>query len=1395
MKKVIIALIISLFFTINSTFAAIQAWSPEINVKLESDDSSSYNSSISWVSNSDTLIEFKVQSVAAPFETWNYSVTFPSWFEYISSAISTNDDGTCTWHTTNTLNDSTFSFSIWAIASLCIYNMEVVYKVTSSTTTWDKTISVLDTDLSSNTTSVTVWVTSNNSITAAETQDTDSDWFIDQYKITFASAPTTFSSTNLTIWWITPTLNSISSNIAYLDFTDGTYAGWDKPQILDTDWSMFDTIWVIATNDVTETDKATPIIKEINWTNIVWVWSPSVSFSENSKLSITFSEKVYSTSISSSFVLKENNIDITDSNNITFNESNWDTMYYCIWWYDWNWDCNTPFDSNDTYSIEVWSGVIDLNSNSYSWGSVSVTINVADSTPPTASSVTYNSETNDALVINGNAWSNWYTNSSAWTVNLSILATDNSWSVAEMCISEDSWLTNNNTCDTSWKTYATTSSFTFTWTEWTNTLYIKFKDSAWNISSVSSDSITWDKTDPSSTATPDWGSFQNWSENVTLNCSDTVSSCNKIYYTTDWSAPSTSSTSADPWDVISISWTNETKTLKFFSNDVAWNTEWLTNSKSFIFSTSFVTFTSPTTITNNTSLTLTWTCSNAGWSNAVEVSLNSWAFADVTTDTCDASNTWSTDLTLVANSTNTVETRVKADTSITTSVSVVHDNVAPSSLSMSINWWDAYASSTSATLTISASDSNWTDEMCITESVITNNSTCTWGTWEAYSNSDSFTLSSGDATKTVFIKFRDEALNVSSVINDTIILEATTPSLSSDISTGSYSSSQSVTLTSSSNIYYTTDWSNPTSLSTLYTSALSFWSSAWTETLKAIAISNSWLSSSVDTFTYTFACSPSSVTNWIVGAYPTCTISCSNWFSLSWSSCVSWSSGWGWGGWWGSSVVNWDYENVKLISEKEITIEEEIKDEIIKKYWILDLTSFNNKEITWKNWILNLRASLKSKSNIIIPQNTQFYWDAKTLQAPYSMDVVKDLKVRTLKINNKDLKSYNIKKLFFIWNEEESISFNNNIEINLQLGGKIDWKVYIYHSNKKDWNFSLLKSKLENDSEWNLSFKTNKLWYFAVIRDIYINRYFWKQVVSTVKIDTKNETKNTVTELKSQIKNKSVERLITTYSTKLVVPEMDYYASFDPELRSKYEKIKEGYKNFILNTDKYLTTKDKQFQLDAAEAFKELNKFKELKNFDEKYVVKKEVEWLEVYETTYTPIKHLVDKLEWAMLVKFEKLKTAWTISKEKYDQSIKDYNDFILHLSIYRQYGNKESAQKALVPGRRFLKVFKTRVGSTTVKTNTEVQKTEDKKVALIKDKYNFPSELRFWNYNNEVKNLQEIMKSYGYFNYSTTTQYFWTVTRNSLINFSKDILKTPNSSWVLTRNLIEKLYNLELK
>jgi hypothetical protein len=71
---------------------------------------------------------------------------------------------------------------------------------------------------------------------------------------------------------------------------------------------------------------------------------------------------------------------------------------------------------------------------------------------------------------------------------------------------------------------------------------------------------------------------------------------------------------------------------------------------------------------------------------------------------------------------------------------------------------------------------------------------------------------------------------------------------------------------------------------------------------------------------------------------------------------------------------------------------------------------------------------------------------------------------------------------------------------------------------------------------------------------------------------------------------------------------MDYYASFDPELRSKYEKIKEGYKNFILNTDKYLTTKDKQFQLDAAEAFKELNKFKELKNFDEKYVVKKEVE-------------------------------------------------------------------------------------------------------------------------------------------------------------------------------------------
>ncbi|MFC1797721.1 hypothetical protein ACFLY2_00615 [Patescibacteria group bacterium] len=60
----------------------------------------------------------------------------------------------------------------------------------------------------------------------------------------------------------------------------------------------------------------------INSTTVVNVVSPTISIYENSKLSLTFSEDIFSNTTTSRFKLFEDNIDITDSNNITFNQTN-----------------------------------------------------------------------------------------------------------------------------------------------------------------------------------------------------------------------------------------------------------------------------------------------------------------------------------------------------------------------------------------------------------------------------------------------------------------------------------------------------------------------------------------------------------------------------------------------------------------------------------------------------------------------------------------------------------------------------------------------------------------------------------------------------------------------------------------------------------------------------------------------------------------------------------------------------------------------------------------------------------------------------------------------------------------------------------------------------------------
>jgi hypothetical protein len=110
-----------------------------------------------------------------------------------------------------------------------------------------------------------------------------------------------------------------------------------------------------------------------------------------------------------------------------------------------------------------------------------------------------------------------------------------------------------------------------------------------------------------------------------------------------------------------------------------------------------------------------------------------------------------------------------ANTIITRSNAFNVDNTSPTG-SISINAGASYTTSTAVTLTLSATDAN-SMTMCIS-----NTTSCT--SRETYTTSKSRTLTAGDGTKTVYVRFQDIAGNVSSQYSDTIILDTTAPTIS-----------------------------------------------------------------------------------------------------------------------------------------------------------------------------------------------------------------------------------------------------------------------------------------------------------------------------------------------------------------------------------------------------------------------------------------------------------------------------------------------------------------------------------------------------------------------------------------------------------------------------------------
>jgi hypothetical protein len=142
-----------------------------------------------------------------------------------------------------------------------------------------------------------------------------------------------------------------------------------------------------------------------------------------------------------------------------------------------------------------------------------------------------------------------------------------------MCITNSSSVVKDGVCTGgAWESYAASkNNYLLSGVEGTKIVYVKFRDISGNVSPVYSDSIVWDKTNPTTTASPTGGTFAS-EQNITL----TSESGASVFYSTGGNSP-TDTNGVAGLDTIKITSGDTINgfsgTLKFYSVDLANNKE------------------------------------------------------------------------------------------------------------------------------------------------------------------------------------------------------------------------------------------------------------------------------------------------------------------------------------------------------------------------------------------------------------------------------------------------------------------------------------------------------------------------------------------------------------------------------------------------------------------------------------------------------------------------------------------------------------------------------------------------------------------------------------------------------------------------------------------------------
>ncbi len=347
---------------------------------------------------------------------------------------------------------------------------------------------------------------------------------------------------------------------------------------------------------------------------------------------------------------------------------------------------------------------------------------------------------------------------------------------------------------------------------------------------------------PTTTASPGGGLY-NTSRTVTLACDDgSGSGCDRIYLTTNGATPTTaSSVYSSPINI------SATTTLKYFAQDRVGNSETTKTQVYTIDTTPPTGAVSGPSYANNPDVTLTLTCNDLNGCSQMQF-VNYPGMVYSTPEPYAAAKTWTL---TTGDGGKLVYAKFRdaaGNWSGACSTGFIYLDTVPPTGSIAI----CSAATTTGTTRVCL-ELTCPDNSCMRMAL--SNDNVTYAPPEYFARSRIWTVPTGDGSKTIYVKFRDNAANWSPVYNATVLLDSTLPVTTASPAGGTFTTAQSVTLSCSdgagsgcATIYYTTNGTTPTTASSVYSSPINI---SATTTLKFFAKDSAGNSEPVSTRTYT----------------------------------------------------------------------------------------------------------------------------------------------------------------------------------------------------------------------------------------------------------------------------------------------------------------------------------------------------------------------------------------------------------------------------------------------------------------------------------------------------------------------------------------------------------------